>query len=377
MGDLPKSTALMPGSSPAFPPFGSRSGSYRDPAPLFSPGARTPLTSTGFPPTPGLPPTPGTAFTNTVYPTPAAIPQTPGTAPTPTVVIKSYPRKSLPQRLGSFLYHSSFWLFIVIIAALLVGAAWGLGEQAWRTAGKQRRWNLVVQLAAYVALGVISVAHAWSRFLSIKRILRTMPKPYIPNKPVDLPEKAANHIMTEYSRTAVISHISQATTGRQEGWGRPGTKWEDKHFRNVILATLPEMRETLAPRSTAPPLSLDPLFAGADALDALSAPPPAPSPFLDPPDPFSPTTSTQPTQQTPKTASSVRIMVNTYAQYIERARYGKREPGEREAEMAEKVVGVVKLLAMTKRAKAAALNQQNVQQQQQPRQGVRMPNGVV
>ena len=29
--------------------------------------------------------------------------------------------------------------------------------------------------------------------------------------------------MIEYSRTAVIAHISQATTAQQEGWGRPGT----------------------------------------------------------------------------------------------------------------------------------------------------------
>lgn len=28
--------------------------------------------------------------------------------------------------------------------------------------------------------------------------------------------------MVEYSRTAVIAHISQATKGYQEGWGRPG-----------------------------------------------------------------------------------------------------------------------------------------------------------
>jgi len=28
--------------------------------------------------------------------------------------------------------------------------------------------------------------------------------------------------MVEYSRTAVIAHISQATKGWQEGWGRPG-----------------------------------------------------------------------------------------------------------------------------------------------------------
>lgn len=35
-------------------------------------------------------------------------------------------------------------------------------------------------------------------------------------------QKVAKHIATEYTRTAVIAHISQATTGKQEGWGRPG-----------------------------------------------------------------------------------------------------------------------------------------------------------
>jgi hypothetical protein len=35
-------------------------------------------------------------------------------------------------------------------------------------------------------------------------------------------QKVADHIMAEYSRTAVIAHISQATKGSQEGWGRPG-----------------------------------------------------------------------------------------------------------------------------------------------------------
>ena len=71
-----------------------------------------------------------------------------------------------------------------------------------------------------------------------------MPKPYMPTKQIDVPkvsplhldnkvlaingwsdwhvQKVADHIMTEYSRTAVIAHISQATTGQQEGWGRPG-----------------------------------------------------------------------------------------------------------------------------------------------------------
>ena len=72
-----------------------------------------------------------------------------------------------------------------------------------------------------------------------------MPKPYVPTKAIDLPtvrppsplfsgldiwscedvltnKVIADHIMVEYSRTAVIAHISQATKGMQEGWGRPG-----------------------------------------------------------------------------------------------------------------------------------------------------------
>ena len=56
-------------------------------------------------------------------------------------------------------------------------------------------------------------------------------------------KKVADHISTEYSRTAVIAHIGQATTGQQEGWGVPGTVWADRHFRTVIVATLADMRE--------------------------------------------------------------------------------------------------------------------------------------
>lgn len=103
---------------------------------------------------------------------------------------------------------------------------------------------------------MISVIHVWSRLLSVKKILRTMPKPYMPTKQIDVPrvsrvctlrylvdcpnldwvagprcfvdvgadieQKVADHIMIEYSRTTVIAHISQATTSQQEGWGRPG-----------------------------------------------------------------------------------------------------------------------------------------------------------
>jgi hypothetical protein len=61
------------------------------------------------------------------------------------------PTRRRRRRIGSYLYHASFGLFLLILGALLVGSAWGLGEQAWRT-DHQRRWNMFALIAAYIAL---------------------------------------------------------------------------------------------------------------------------------------------------------------------------------------------------------------------------------
>ncbi|KAE8539205.1 hypothetical protein D1P53_004298 [Cryptococcus gattii VGV] len=208
----------------------------------------------------------------------------------------------------SVLYHSSFWLCIIIETALLVGAAWGLGEQAWHT-GPQQGWNIVVLAAAYAVFLILTVTHAWSRYLSVKQIMKTMPKPYMPIKPDDVPEKVSRHIATEYSRTAVISHISQATQGEQDGWGRPGTKWEATWLREYILGTVGVMKEALGV-GDGPPLSLEPFYEAADRLNDSGA---------------------------------VRLLVNSWAKYVEKARYGKKEPNEREAGAVERLVEVVVL----------------------------------
>lgn len=36
--------------------------------------------------------------------------------------------------------------------------------------------------------GLSAIIHVWSRLLSVKKILRTMPKPYIPIKNIDVPK---------------------------------------------------------------------------------------------------------------------------------------------------------------------------------------------
>lgn len=83
-------------------------------------------------------------------------------SPTPSTSDTSTPRRSddtavmgtlgtKRRGLSSFLYHTSFSLFILILAALLVGAAWGLGEQAAKSSHASR-WNLFALCVAFAAL---------------------------------------------------------------------------------------------------------------------------------------------------------------------------------------------------------------------------------
>ena len=82
----------------------------------------------------------------------AAFPPSVPYSPVPRVRRRPVKKKRFNTRLlYSILYQTSFYFFIVVIAALLVGSVWGLGDQAWKTADA-RRWNIVILVAAYLAL---------------------------------------------------------------------------------------------------------------------------------------------------------------------------------------------------------------------------------
>lgn len=70
--------------------------------------------------------------------------------------------------LSSVLYHASFILFLLILGALLVGAAWGLGEQAAKTT-HQRRWNLFALCVAFAAIVSVSVRGFGCRDIALRR----------------------------------------------------------------------------------------------------------------------------------------------------------------------------------------------------------------
>lgn len=248
----------------------------------------------------------------------------------------SHPHRTRAQLWGSVLYHISFYLFLLIVAVILAGAAWALGEQAWRKGGL-RRWNLIIIVAAYIILvggprsvrsiqliwqGIVSLIIVWNRLLTIKRTLKLMPRPYIPNKQQDIPQKVADHIMAEYSRTAVVAHISQATTGQQEGWGRPETRWENKHFRTYIL-------EEARPKMCTSGFQLGSHRESAEWPDnALGLALPASG--LDDQVLVQAATDTN--------VELLVILVNSFIALLDKARYSRQEPNEVDASAADRIV---------------------------------------
>lgn len=64
--------------------------------------------------------------------------------------------RSTQSRIYSFLYHTTFYLFVLLLSILLAGGAAALGEQAWRNVD-ERKWDVVVISAAYAALVCFTV----------------------------------------------------------------------------------------------------------------------------------------------------------------------------------------------------------------------------
>jgi hypothetical protein len=73
-----------------------------------------------------------------------------------------------------------------------------------RPSGKGTKRKAVYDLVSLSELtpqAIVSIAHIWSRLLSIKKILRTMPKPYVPTKQIDLSKVRA--------RAGPVSHFDR------------------------------------------------------------------------------------------------------------------------------------------------------------------------
>jgi hypothetical protein len=78
------------------------------------------------------------------------------------------------------------------------------------------------------------VAWVQRRYMLFYRLER-IPRHSIVFKQDDAPAHVVELIQTEYLRVSAISHFSRPTTGRQPGWGIPGSKYDGVYFKRAFL----------------------------------------------------------------------------------------------------------------------------------------------
>ena len=82
-----------------------------------------------------------------------------------------------------------------------------------------------------IAFFVSWVQRRYMLFYRLERI----PRHSIVFKQDDAPAQVIELIQTEYLRVSAISHFSRPTTGRQPGWGIPGSKYDGVYFKRAFL----------------------------------------------------------------------------------------------------------------------------------------------
>lgn len=153
----------------------------------------------------------------------------------------------------------TYFIIVIIIALLLLISCIFLLSQAVRTA-PNRNWahnfNALIIGAAYVLVLVASLLLCLKRRLSVRLQLTRIPKRRIAVGKGDVPKLVHVFIEEELLRSSAIFHASLPKVSHREGWGSPGTRWEDIRFRTTVLDLVPRVdtaARTVIP--SMPPLS--------------------------------------------------------------------------------------------------------------------------
>ncbi|KAK7694568.1 hypothetical protein QCA50_001754 [Cerrena zonata] len=119
-------------------------------------------------------------------------------------------------------------------------------SQAVRTS-PTRSWahnfNAVVIGATYAIVAVASVFFCLKRRITVHRRLQRIAKSYQTPGKSEFPKPVFHYIQQEYARACLITYEAQPKDGFQEGWGRPGTKYDNMRFRTELLNSIREIDE--------------------------------------------------------------------------------------------------------------------------------------
>ncbi|KAJ9093465.1 hypothetical protein QFC19_008324 [Naganishia cerealis] len=243
-------------------------------------------------------------------------------------------------------HHPSFYVSVVahlICATATIGFILAFIQQASFT-GNTRRFNIVIISALLGAVLFTSCFLILARIIAVRTSFNTIPKPYIPTKHIDVPRNVAEHITTEYTRTAVIAYISQPTAEKQEGWGRPGTQFASIHFRRSIRETFHVIRKGNTPMF---PL-VDLLTHGFqyDIVKTLDDVPQTPGSSPERRRTWPPFAITQITSH-PNWPPTAQPLLDMYGEILTKAKYARSEPDAVEYERCVKIVALIMGLIKT------------------------------
>ncbi|CAG8598258.1 11411_t:CDS:2, partial [Scutellospora calospora] len=92
---------------------------------------------------------------------------------------------------------------------------------------------------SYFLTGFVAVLLGWCRLNLVKNALTNIPKSYMPIKKKDLPNSVFNLITKELTNVSLIAWAGEPKPEdiNLPGWGRPGSDYDDIHFRTSMTNT--------------------------------------------------------------------------------------------------------------------------------------------
>lgn len=93
----------------------------------------------------------------------------------------SYQRTHTTSRLANLLYQSSLGCLIFLTAVVLLASGYDIAQQVIiRSRGKVRFADTAITAGGYVSVALASAIICFSRLMTVKKVLASIPKGYIP-----------------------------------------------------------------------------------------------------------------------------------------------------------------------------------------------------
>ncbi|KAK2461777.1 hypothetical protein APHAL10511_006240 [Amanita phalloides] len=152
----------------------------------------------------------------------------------------------LSRRVLGTMSNVSYALLVLTITTAAALSCTAILSQAVRTAPNRswsRNLNAVVIGAAYVVVLVVSLTFCAKRRLAVRLGLQRISKAHRTLGRGDVPQTVRKYITQEYIRACLISYATLPKDAFHEGWGRPGTQYEDVRFKEQLLDTIGRIDE--------------------------------------------------------------------------------------------------------------------------------------